>query len=130
MSVATLLRTHREASGLSQNELARQAGVDAAYINRIEGRQQWKPSAAVTSALARALGLDDIETDRLLLAAGFAPQLTLLRDPVRRSLDVIEWIEDKRGAPLPEDGFARIELTVADVRALARLLAVEPTNGN
>ena len=54
----------------------------------------------------------------------------ILRDPVRRSLDVIEWIEDKRGKPLPDDGFARIELTVADVRALARLLAVEPTNGN
>ena len=54
----------------------------------------------------------------------------ILREPVRKSLDVIGWIEDKRGAPLPEDGFARIELTVADVRALARLLAVEPTNGN
>ena len=54
----------------------------------------------------------------------------ILRDPVRRSLDVIEWIEDKRGKPLADNDFARIELTVADVRALARLLAVEPTNGN
>lgn len=49
----------------------------------------------------------------------------ILRDPVRRSLDVIAWIEDKRGAPLPDDGFARIEMTVQDVRQLAALLNVE-----
>ena len=67
---------------------------------------------------------------RQAIGGGVVNTADILRDPVRRALDVIEWIEDKRGKPLADGDFARIELTVADVRALARLLAVEPTNGN
>lgn len=59
-------------ASLSQNELARRAGVDAAYINRLE-RGSHAPSRAVVLALTAVLELDLAETDRLLFAAGLAP---------------------------------------------------------
>jgi transcriptional regulator with XRE-family HTH domain len=68
-----LVRARRAALGLSQNGLARLAGVDPAYVNRMERDQRVVPGRAVILALADALELDDRETDRLLYAAGLAP---------------------------------------------------------
>jgi hypothetical protein len=53
----------------------------------------------------------------------------ILREPVRRAAETLTWIEARQG-PLSDDGYARVEMTVANVRALARLLAVEPTDAH
>ncbi|HEV7666618.1 MAG TPA: helix-turn-helix transcriptional regulator [Chloroflexota bacterium] len=67
----------RTTAGLSLNELARRAGVDPAYIHRIEGRTATKrpplPRRAVVASIAHALGSDARQTDQLLALAGHAP---------------------------------------------------------
>ncbi len=70
------LREARVRAGLSQNALARRAGIDPAYVNRIEAAPAAAPIVPrrpIVEALARALELSRIEADRLLLAAGMAP---------------------------------------------------------
>lgn len=59
-------------SPTSQNQLARDAGLDAAAINRLE-RGAFRPRRATAEALAAALNLTGPERDRLLIAAGYWP---------------------------------------------------------
>lgn len=72
---ASLLRRHRLAAALSQNKLARLAGIDPAYVNRIERQQQQPPQRPVILRLADACELSSSATDRLLFAAGYAPEV-------------------------------------------------------
>ena len=58
---------------MSQNELARRSGVDAAAIHRVEAGTRHLPRRATLLALATALELDDEDTARLLVAAGYWP---------------------------------------------------------
>jgi|SRR5581483_8229806 len=70
------LRAYRVRAGLSQNALARRAGIDPAYVNRIEAAPHDAPTVPrrpLVEALSRALDLGPLDRDRLLLAAGFAP---------------------------------------------------------
>lgn len=76
-----MLRRHRIKAALSQNELARQAGCDPAYVNRLErGLTQNKsgrlhlPNRTIVLAFAEVLDVSQAEADRLLYAAGLAPQ--------------------------------------------------------
>src|SRR5262245_56808334 len=64
---------------MSQNELARRAGVDAALVNRLE-RDATHPGRATVLALACALEVDDVDTSRLLIAAGYWPWPDLTDD--------------------------------------------------
>lgn len=83
-TLGAMLKRLREAAGLSQNQLARQAGCDPAYINRMErGGQQTRsghiipidrPRTTVILAIAEVLGIGPGLTDRLLFAAGLATQ--------------------------------------------------------
>lgn len=57
---------------LSQNQLARRSGFNAAYINRLE-RDEREPTRAAVVALADGLGLSDLDTSALLRAAGYLP---------------------------------------------------------
>lgn len=74
-----LLAARRRAAGLSQNELARKAGIDPAYPNRLEhgtlnqAGKPSRPSREIVLALALALGLDRSDTDRFLYASDHAP---------------------------------------------------------
>jgi transcriptional regulator with XRE-family HTH domain len=62
----------RRARGLRREELAELAGVSADYVRRLEqGRRH--PSAAVVTALARALRLGRPEYERLCALAGHGP---------------------------------------------------------
>lgn len=79
---AAMLRRLREGRFLSQNALARAAGIDPAYVNRLEaGRQPLGnhrpsiPGRTVVLALAEVLDVSQAEADRLLFAAGLAPQV-------------------------------------------------------
>ena len=69
-----LLKTYRERAGLSQNELAVQAGLSASTISRVEGgtRNPLGKRRQVL-ALARALALQQSEIDALLSAADLSP---------------------------------------------------------
>lgn len=60
--------------GLSQSALARLVGVDPSYVNRIVKHGIERPSRPVVLEMAVAFDLDADETDRLLFAAGHAPE--------------------------------------------------------
>jgi transcriptional regulator with XRE-family HTH domain len=103
-SFGALLRRHRlsaqpdgprarQQACLSQNQFARLAGVDPAYVNRIENRQPGSrgcpqmPSRAVVLRFADALKLDQVQTDELLISAGHCPaSIARLDDDRRRAL--------------------------------------------
>ncbi|MPZ13964.1 MAG: helix-turn-helix domain-containing protein [Chloroflexi bacterium] len=70
---ARVLRRYRDRLGISRNQLAREVGVDASYLTRIEHGERHPPRLHVVEALARRLRLSAADRDRLLIAAGFAP---------------------------------------------------------
>lgn len=80
----TLVRRLRTERGLSQNQLALQAGVDPAYVNRMERAgerdangaliRKGLPGRDVIFSLSEALDLSYAERDRFLFAAGLAPE--------------------------------------------------------
>jgi transcriptional regulator with XRE-family HTH domain len=90
--VGPLLREWRERRRLSQLELALEAGVSARHVSFIEtGRSN--PSADMVLRLAGKLDVPLRESNRLLLAAGYAPRYGALAfeapemDPVREAID-------------------------------------------
>lgn len=78
---AELLRTYRQASGLSQRALARAAGINPAIANRLESADRGPSGPDQVRALARALRLEAEQEDRLLGAAGFWPDVYLRVGP-------------------------------------------------
>lgn len=79
-SFAELVKAHRRRLSLSQNELARRAAIDPAYINRMEHPRdhlQVIPSRRVVEAIVGALSLDEADGDRLLVAASYCPASVL-----------------------------------------------------
>ncbi len=82
-NVGALLRSYRERAKLSQSALARLAGLDASFVNRVESGQRGAEREPV-EALIRALQLPPEEADRLLAAAGHLPAVFMrvgLHDP-------------------------------------------------
>lgn len=69
-----LLSCMRLAVQLSQTALARAAGVNASYLNRLESGEWATPTHEVVVALARALDATPTERDQLLWLAGHLPQ--------------------------------------------------------
>lgn len=60
---------------LSQNELARRAGVDAALVHRIERDAAGRTRLETVEQLVRALDLDGDDRARMVIAAGYWPWL-------------------------------------------------------
>ncbi len=72
-----LMRAFRVRAGLSQHRLARRAGIDPAYVNRLERApldDVRAPSRRVVTSLAGVLELGPADGDRLLVAAGLCPE--------------------------------------------------------
>src|SRR3954470_23354526 len=70
--VGALLREWRGGRGLSQLDLALEAGVSARHLSFVEtGRS--RPSAEMVLLLAEQLDVPLRDRNQLLLAAGFAP---------------------------------------------------------
>ncbi|MEO9325000.1 helix-turn-helix transcriptional regulator [Nocardioides sp. C4-1] len=63
----------RRTPGLRREEVAQLAGVSSDYVVRLEQGRAEHPSAQVVQALARALRLDDEESERLHRMAGHSP---------------------------------------------------------
>jgi transcriptional regulator with XRE-family HTH domain len=76
-----LLGRQRTAAGLTQGALAKLVAVDQSYINRLEHGEREPPKRELVARLATALGLDDAERQRLLLAAGHVPDWLLVLEP-------------------------------------------------
>lgn len=73
MTTPTLLRQWRNHRRLSQLELSNKAGVSTRHLSFVEtGRAQ--PSRELLLHLARSLDMPMRDTNRLLLASGFAPE--------------------------------------------------------
>jgi transcriptional regulator with XRE-family HTH domain len=80
LAFGATVRALRLHAGISLNELARRAGVDPAYIHRIESRGAQRPPLPrrpVVVAIAAALGSDVRQTDQLLALAGHTPAALL-----------------------------------------------------
>src|SRR5712692_9520405 len=80
LAFGATVRALRVQAGISLNELARRAGVDPAYIHRIESRGAQRPPLPrrpVVAAIAAALGSDARQADQLLALAGHTPTALL-----------------------------------------------------
>lgn len=110
----TLLRHLRVGAGLSQNALAKRAGLDASAINRLERGERGQTRRTAVEALAAALNLAAVERARLLAAGGHLPEAVArlgLSDPTL--LLVADVLADE-GIPAAER---------AELRELIRLAA-------
>jgi transcriptional regulator with XRE-family HTH domain len=87
-----MLARLRKRAGLSQNQLALRSSVNPAHVHRMESGAG-KPSRTVLRMLAAVMGASDAETDRLLYAAGLAPE----RDWQALAEDAIARLEGIRG---------------------------------
>lgn len=72
----------RRVPGLRRDELARLAGVGLSYYTRLEQGSSLNASPEVLEALARALGLDEVERAHLHDLGGAARRVTARRPPV------------------------------------------------
>jgi HTH-type transcriptional regulator, competence development regulator len=116
------LRDLRKRAGLSQRELAQQAGIDFTYLSKIENNRVDPPAEATIRALARAVGgdADDLLARarkmppdlKRLVAGGSAEKTLLLRriaqtplsaERVQRMLRLLDEAEE-RGDPGPTGG--------------------------
>lgn len=95
-----LVRSLRVRMGLSQNQLARRAGVDPAYVNRLERAPATStslPSRKVVLALADSLEAGPVDLERLLVAAGLCPESIVRLGGWDQSLgDIAEVLADAR----------------------------------
>lgn len=64
-SIGAMLRQAREVRALSSVDVARSAGISAAYLNKLEADVVKRPSPHVLHALGAALGLPYVELMRL-----------------------------------------------------------------
>ena len=60
-----MLRTHREAAGLTQQELSTRAGISTAAVRDLEQGRTRRPHPRTTRALATALRLDATDAEQL-----------------------------------------------------------------
>ncbi|WP_107771957.1 helix-turn-helix domain-containing protein [Nocardioides sediminis] len=67
-TLATVLRSLREAGGLSQEELARRAGLSTHAISALERGTRTRPYPHTLRALAGALDLSEADRSRLIAA--------------------------------------------------------------
>jgi len=68
-----VLKRFREARRVSQSKLAERAGFDHSYVSRLESGAR-TPTRDAVEQLAQALGLERVQQDELLAAAGFLPR--------------------------------------------------------
>ncbi len=120
--LASRLRTSMLERGLSQAELARQSGVDAARLNKIVHGKRWAEAWEV-GALAYVL---ELELDDLLGYADALARVSSERDEVRNEFEIlseevkrlsVELLTQTRAAQAAEHKYSRLSLAVDRERA-------------
>ena len=132
---SNLLRQLRTLAGLSQRQLASASGIDRTAISQLENGRRPAPARDKVIALAAALRLPSSQTDQLLEAAGYEPEVVLdipgldfrdqqLRDLLRQLADVRaqggeDWLAGVQGAValLLQGARQRAALPLADLAA-------------
>ncbi len=107
------LRRYREERGLSQNALAKKAGVNVGSVNRLESGDRSPGGPEMVLTLAQALDLPPMERDLLLAAAGQLPASitpAVLADPA--FLVAAEILGDQR-IPADERADFRAQIILA-----------------
>jgi transcriptional regulator with XRE-family HTH domain len=113
-SFGALLRRFRERAGWSQNALAKEVGIDASYINRIEAGRRTGPGPAVTLALARALALSPRAVDGFCVAAGHLPPSLQRLGPADPTIAaVLGVLTDDQLSPVARADFRAVVETIA-----------------
>ena len=89
-------QSRRRAPGLRREEVAALAGVSGDYLVRLEQGRALHPSAQVVQALARALQLDDEESERLHRMAGQLPPTSgrMVRELTPSILRIVDRLGD------------------------------------
>jgi transcriptional regulator with XRE-family HTH domain len=120
--LASRLRTSMLERGLSQAELARQSGVDAARLNKIVHGKRWAEAWEI-GALAYVL---ELELDDLLGYADALARVTCERDEMRNEFEIlseevkrlsVELLTQNRAAQAAEHKYSRLRLAVDHERA-------------
>jgi transcriptional regulator with XRE-family HTH domain len=106
-----LLRAWRERAGLSQNALARQMGVNPAYVNRLEHGGRGAHNRELVEKVADALRLSPAERDQLLGLGGHWPSAIERLGPDDPTLGLVA---DLLGRPLDDEQASRLA-RLADV---------------
>ena len=91
--VADVLREAREANGQSLRGAARNLGVDASYLSRVESGER----SASSELRRRAESLYGIDSDTLALSAGQVPTDVLVI--LQRHPELLDEIRAKHGQP-------------------------------
>lgn len=113
-SFGELLSCLRLATGVSQNALGREAGVNASYINRLERGERATPTREVVLALARALQTTPQEQDHLLMTAGYVPPSLQQLGPADSTLAAVgRLLVDGHLAPESLAAFRAVVETIA-----------------
>ena len=108
------LSAARQAAGLSQHALARAAGVDASYVNRLERGERQAPDAETIRRFAGALALDQAGTDSLVVAGGGLPAVLARLGPLDPTVLLLADVLGDAAIPQRERG---------DLRRIVVLLA-------
>ena len=75
MAFEAKLKAYREHAGMTQNSLARAAGVNPAFINRLESGERAPSNRELLERICDAMGLDTAARDDLLGSAGHLPDV-------------------------------------------------------
>jgi PAS domain S-box-containing protein len=73
MTFGQRIRELRQAKGLTQRDLARQAGISYAYVSKLETGTMTPPRHKIIQRLAKVLGATERETDEIFGLAGKIP---------------------------------------------------------
>jgi transcriptional regulator with XRE-family HTH domain len=115
------LKRLREARGVSQSRLAEWAGFDHSYVSRLESGAR-QPTREAVDRLGEALGLEQVELDAMLAAAGFLPRdvaSLLSAEPVIG--EVLELLQDDDVPQEYRDNIRQVlRLLAEQVRYVAR----------
>jgi predicted ATPase/transcriptional regulator with XRE-family HTH domain len=129
-----MLRGHRQRAMVTQEELARQAGVGVRTVRDLERGRASRPQRTTVELLARALGLTGAEHENFLAAARgqpvtARPAARIVRLPpaaelIGRDADVAELVA-RISTPLPEGprGITLVGLAGVGKTALALVVA-------
>ncbi len=114
MTFGQQLKELRKAKGLTQTELAQQAGISFTYVSKLETGTMSPPRQNIILALAKSLEIDGADTDKLFGLAGKIPSELLAHIDVQ----IIEVLRSlQKGAQPPAQELATLRRRIADLEA-------------